>query len=227
MTRALARGRSAPPLVVAQALNTSWAVSLDQGDVQLFPRRGSAAVRPEGAGSMEKGFGLFSIAVLAFIWGEMGEAEALAEEGLIPPQENGGSWMEVRHLQVLGLVPWARGEYAAVYTFFQKALEISRELGDEWYTGMMLSQLGFVTRRAGNFEEARAYPRKGVLGPAAERSSGSRYSPVGASGSRSRRGDRSARLLTALGRRYGRKRAGIYLPYSWKNTTTSLTAHES
>jgi len=55
-----------------------------------------------------------------------------------------------------------RGNYGAARTFFGQTLQVSRDLADEWHTGMSLATLGYVTRRAGDCQEARALHREGL-----------------------------------------------------------------
>ena len=77
-------------------------------------------------------------------------------------QAVGDRWNTGRHLVVLGLIAWMRGDYAASHAFFRETLEISRALADEWHIGMTLANLGFVTRRDGDCKEAGALHREGL-----------------------------------------------------------------
>jgi len=164
ITRALATGRNAPPLVLARALDAGWTCFLFQGDYET-----ARSLAEEGLRFARKAqdrqaiiYALFGVGLLAAHRGEFETALASAEEGMALAQAEGDRWNTGRHLVVLGLETWMRGDYAASRAFFRETLEISRALADEWHIAMTLANLGFVTRGVGDCDEARALHREGL-----------------------------------------------------------------
>ncbi len=200
--RALARGRTAPPLVLARALESSAAFAFWQGDCAA-----AAEVAAEGLHFARKArdhwqiaYALFRVALTAVHHSDFETARASTEEGIALARAKGDRWLISRHLVIHGLSAWMRQDYAAARRFFQESLELSRALEDEWHTGMALALLGPVTRRSGDREAARALHQEGL--PLFERLGDRRgiaWHLVGMAGVEVEQGraDRSARLLGA------------------------------
>jgi predicted ATPase/class 3 adenylate cyclase len=161
--KALARGRNAPPLVLARAAiaGSSCAFHCDY-ELAGFLAEEALRYAREAKDRWAIALALFGVAFMAVGRDEFEEARARAEEGMVLAQEEGDRWLVGRHLVPLGLIAWVRGDYAASRTLFQETLKISRELADEWHIAMTLSTLAFVTRGDGDNEEARALHLEGL-----------------------------------------------------------------
>jgi tetratricopeptide (TPR) repeat protein len=200
-TKALARGRNAPPLVLARAMNAGWFCAF-HCDFELAGLLGEEALRyaRESHDRWTIANSLFSVAMVAVNRGEFEKALASAEEGMALSQAEGDRLLIGRHLVVLGLDAWIRGDYAAARPFFRETLEISRELADEWSIGMTLANLGFITRNVGDCAGARAIHLEGLpLGQRLSDRRGIGWHLVGLAGVEGEQGraERAARLLGA------------------------------
>ena len=105
---------------------------------------------------------LFCLALVRVTRGELEVALSLTVEGLALAQVEGDRRLTGRHQVILGLVTWMKGDYVLSRPYFQEALRISRELGDDWNIAITLANLGFVTRGAGDDETARSLHREGL-----------------------------------------------------------------
>jgi non-specific serine/threonine protein kinase len=163
-TRSLARGRDAPPRVLARVLVARWRCEFFRGDYETARSLAEEALRFAGEARDHRAIvsALFYVELSAVHLGELEAALSSAEEGLRLAQAVGDRLNVSYHLALLGLVGWTRGDYSAARVSFRKSLEISRALEDAWHIGMNLANLGFVTGREGDWEAAQALHLEGL-----------------------------------------------------------------
>jgi non-specific serine/threonine protein kinase len=164
-TRALARGRSAPPLVLAKALEGGATLAFLQGDhaaAALLAREEVEFAR-KTQDRWRLAYALGHRAVLVLFGGEVEEAEACMQEAMPLSEATGDQWLIGHHLSNLGLIAWTRSDYQTACSMLRQSVEISRALNDVWFLGIALGNLAYVTLCVEGGEEARALHREGLL----------------------------------------------------------------
>lgn len=163
--RALARGRIAPPLVLAKALEGGATFAFIQGDhvaAALLAREEVEFAR-KTQNLWRLAYALGHMAFLALMRGAAEEADDCMKESVPLAQEVGDRWLIGRQLSNVGLIAWMRRDYQAACALLRQSVEISRALNDQWFLGISLGNLAYVTLRAEGGEAARALHREALL----------------------------------------------------------------
>jgi predicted ATPase/class 3 adenylate cyclase len=161
---ALAGAPSAFPALMARACQAGMYLAFFLGDMGLAEKRAAAALEAgERCGEQKLVCGgLFQVGLVAVHRGDVDQAEATAEKGLLLASAIADAWLLGRHLVLKGLSAWLRGDFLSSREHFARTLQISRDLNDEWHIAITLANLAFVTRRSGDTEGATTLHREGL-----------------------------------------------------------------
>jgi non-specific serine/threonine protein kinase len=144
LTRLLAmQGASQPTLARARVLEGAGVLAMYQADAisarQLFKE--CLALYRQNGDDHRRAWVLIDLAWLSHDLSYNGAGRRFVAEALDLCARHGDRYGTARALNVLGLLTWQRGEYAACFPFHQQSLAISRELDDGWGTAWALHRL--------------------------------------------------------------------------------------
>ena len=164
-TRALARGRSAPPLVLARALEGGATFAFIQGDhaMAALLAKEEVAFARKAQDRWRLAYAIGHMGFLALMRGAEEEAEGCMKESMPIALEVGDRWLIGRQLSNLGLIAWMRRDYQGACALLRQSVEISRTLNDQWFLSISLGNLAYVALRAEGGKAARELYREALL----------------------------------------------------------------
>lgn len=142
--------------VRARALNVAGFLALFQGDFPAARQyaQEALAIAEELDDRQAMAMALYTLGdnVVA---GSVERGMAIRQQSLALSEASGDKWMMAFTLNALGELARLQDDYAAAGSFYERSLQLRRELQDKRGIAVCLTNLGFVVFRQGQIEQAR------------------------------------------------------------------------
>lgn len=206
-----------------------WSVALLRmgklEDAMQYARRALTLARAEGT-RLEEGKARSIMGLITLEQKEPRLARAHLEEAVKIARELKDLDLEAKALNNLAMsASSVLGDFAAARSYYEMALEINRQRGDSYGTGVVLANLGYLAGLVGDFESAQAYHERAL---STAREIGSTYQEIytlinlsavtGVKEDALRSleyASRALELSRRIGERSGEGWALLYMGYAW------------
>lgn len=164
VSRALVTGPDSMPGLRSRVLEGGVMLAFFQGNLEEATLRARASLDQAiiAGDEWQASLAHFMVGISAIHAGRIDEAEAACLAGMEIARRLEAPFLIGRHLVLRALDAWLQARFADAREDFRATVEISQGLGDLWHVGISLANLAFVTRLAGDPDEAAKVHEEGL-----------------------------------------------------------------